>query len=233
MDKTDLGKFSHSLITNIKPNLIGFTAIKNQLRRNLQFNNVYVSLANENSTSSNMYQNSSKLFYNYPNCPIEGWTKRVISTLDASSSVGLALEFIHVETNTIVRDKEGLKRICDRNLLRYDLISLFDFRHVFCICHEPEDLERTYIECSFGKSGCCGWVHPECVGLGFQTKDEVLEMDPVICPICVTYLENMKEITDYCTPSTRYYFKYFIIYLIHKSIVIIIINKQIIKRCDH
>lgn len=32
------------------------------------------------------------------------------------------------------------------------------FDSVFCVCHSPEDLSRNYIECSYGLTGCFGWV---------------------------------------------------------------------------
>jgi hypothetical protein len=47
-----------------------------------------------------------------------------------------------------------------------------------------------YLECSYGKAGCNGWVHPHCVGLNIQTPLEIYGMENVICPYCAYYLDG-------------------------------------------
>jgi hypothetical protein len=66
------------------------------------------------------------------------------------------------------------------------------------------DHENTFIECSYGKAGCNTWVHPQCVGLGYKTKEEIQQMKKIICPFCVAYLEGSGQLDIYTQQSDTY-----------------------------
>ena len=55
-------------------------------------------------------------------------------------------------------------------------------------------MKRSYIECSFGHAGCNRWIHPECVGLGARSEQELTLLPRVICPFCAHYLEGVGQL---------------------------------------
>lgn len=101
--------------------------------------------------------------YRYTNNPTNGWTKYVTVDMQPSKSgkkPGQTRVFyqppFYKET----------KLYCRRDLLKYmqthavprRMRSLISFEEVFCLCHRPEDENTCYIECSYGLTGCFGWV---------------------------------------------------------------------------
>ena len=78
-----------------------------------------------------------------------------------------------------LKNKMELNEYLTRNNMSINIMSRFDFRGVFCVCHEPED-GGSYLECSFGRTGCHGWLHPQCVGLGRRDETELRKMSTVV-----------------------------------------------------
>jgi hypothetical protein len=92
-----------------------------------------------------------------------------------------------------IRSRNDMQIFLTQNGFSMSILSKFDFRNVFCVCHQPEDTNRVYLECSLGLAGCRGWLHSECVGLGFLSDAEMEAMETVVCPLCTIYLEGSNQ----------------------------------------
>jgi hypothetical protein len=151
--------------------------------------------------------------YCYPDCPLVGWTKHVNISILGKNQGKTYVQFS--PPNNLKRrikndnDLKSIKRSREEIPLH-----VFDFRRVFCVCHTPEDLNNNYIECSYGLTGCFGWIHPECVGLGPMDRSQILNMCPVICPFCVAYLTATDQLAEHSTESTLYVLLIIIFYLL-------------------
>jgi len=146
--------------------------------------------------------------YCYMNNPLEGWSKVVSVQLEATKGrrpqggtevsyrAPLLLDGPRC-SQTIRSNADLLQYMQTQGLAQLQsfqrLKRLVRFDSVFCVCHSPEDLSRNYIECSYGLTGCFGWLHPECVGLGPLSREQILQKAAVVCPRCAAFLRATRN----------------------------------------
>jgi hypothetical protein len=139
--------------------------------------------------------------YCYDNTPAEGWRREVAIRMSGKSRGSVDIHYVTPDKRRRFRSRQELQSYLSRFAASVDFIHKFDFRAVFCLCHNNEDTRRSYLECSYGLAGCNRWVHPECVGLGVRSEQELSLMPKVICPCCAKYLEGTGEMATVRTPD--------------------------------
>ena len=138
--------------------------------------------------------------YTYEDNPLPGWSKNICVRMGGKLQGSLEITYCPPERTRRLRNKIELVAYLNRYNLSTYLANRFDFKSVFCVCHTPED-SGSYLECSFGRAGCNGWLHSHCVGLGKRKEGELRDMATVICPLCTQYLESIGA-TDYMKNKT-------------------------------
>lgn len=128
--------------------------------------------------------------YTYDDVPMVGWRKNVSVRMGGKSQGTLEVSYTSPDGKRRLKNKIELNEYLARNGMSTFLATRFDFRGVYCVCHEPED-GGSYLECSFGRAGCHGWLHPQCVGLGRLGEHELRRMATVVCPLCTVYLDSI------------------------------------------
>ena len=128
--------------------------------------------------------------YTYDDVPMIGWRKNVSVRMGGKSQGTLEVSYTPPDGKRRLKNKIELNEYLMRNNMSTFLATRFDFRGVYCVCHEPED-GGSYLECSFGRAGCHGWLHPQCVGLGRLGEHELRRMATVVCPLCTVYLDSI------------------------------------------
>lgn len=184
---------SHTSIKRLK--MRGFYAIKELIDRNKSVLQNNVELRDpENRKTTNAA-------YCYDDTPFEGWRKEISVRMSGKSQGSLDIHYIAKSTKRRFRSQNEIARYLSQNnnnnnsnLPMID-ISRFEFRSVFCVCHSTEDPSRSFLECSFGRTGCNRWMHPECVGLGCRTEHELKLLPRVTCPFCSAYLTDTGELS--------------------------------------
>lgn len=134
--------------------------------------------------------------YCYDDTPIEGWRKEISVRMSGKSQGSLDIHYIAKSTNRRFRSQNEIARYLSQNNLPLIDIKRFEFRSVFCVCHSTEDSSRSFLECSFGRTGCNRWMHPECVGLGCRTEHELKLLPRVTCPFCSAYLTDTGDLSN-------------------------------------
>lgn len=102
--------------------------------------------------------------------------------------------FLQTKKNKKLHFKNDVLQYAVSRGLAESFVEWFEFRKIYCVCHQVEDPTYDYIECSYGKAGCNGWVHPYCVGLGKLSTQQIQYHPPVICPYCVEHLEGAGQL---------------------------------------
>ena len=133
--------------------------------------------------------------YTYEDNPLLGWSKNICVRMGGKAQGSIEITYSPPERTKRLRSKIEIQAYISKNNLSASLISRFDFRSVFCVCHTHED-GGSYLECSFGRAGCNRWLHSDCVGLGKRKEGELRDMDTVLCPLCTVYLESIGAV-DY------------------------------------
>ena len=128
--------------------------------------------------------------YSYEDNPLPGWSKNICVRMGGKNQGSLEITYSPPERTRRMRSKMEIQSYFTKYNLPNSLVSRFDFRSVFCVCHTPED-GGSYLECSFGRAGCNRWLHPQCVGLGKKKEGELRDMVTVVCPFCTVYLESI------------------------------------------
>ena len=128
--------------------------------------------------------------FTYDNVPMPGWQKNVSVRMGGKTQGTLEVSFTPPDGKRRLRNKIELTEYLTRTCQSTNIASRFDFRGVYCVCHEHED-GGSYLECSFGRAGCHGWLHPQCVGLGRRGEHELRQMATVVCPFCTIYLDSI------------------------------------------
>ena len=139
--------------------------------------------------------------YCYDNTPVEGWRREVSIRRSGKTKGGIDIHYVTPDKKRRFRSRQELQSYLNRISASVDFINKFDFRSVFCVCQQCEDHNRSYLECSYGFAGCNHWIHPECVGLGVRTEEELALMPRVICPYCAAYLEGTGEAAAIVKPD--------------------------------
>ena len=135
--------------------------------------------------------------YCYDNTPTEGWRREVAIRMSGKSKGNVDIHYVTPDKRRRFRSRPELHSYLSRTTNSSSFINNFDFRTVFCMCHTPEDSRRSYLECSFGLAGCNRWLHPECVGLGSRSEQELALMPRVVCPYCTSFLEGTGELEEF------------------------------------
>lgn len=134
--------------------------------------------------------------YRWADCPLPGWTKIVQVRMNGKNvgTTDVTYQSPENEYGTRnLRSKNDLQVFLTQNGYSLQILSKFDYRNVFCLCHQPEDSNHVYLECSLGLAGCRGWLHSECVGLGILSDSQMEAMETVVCPLCTIYLEGSNQ----------------------------------------
>lgn len=145
--------------TEIAKFLSQSTAIDVFLSTNSLFSSAKQSINNLPS-SLDILNSSGNPCYCYTDNPITGWTKQIVVRL-SGKTMGLT-EVIYVSPNHLdpiggsrrFRGKVELHAFFVKHGISLSLLSRFNFQGVFCVCHQPEDRNHSYLECSFGFAGC-------------------------------------------------------------------------------
>jgi hypothetical protein len=137
--------------------------------------------------------------YCYDNTPAEGWRREVAIRMSGKSRGSTDIHYVTPDKSRRFRSRQELQSYLSRMSTSADFINKFDFRAAFCTCHQNEDHSRSYLECSYGLAGCNRWVHPECVGLGVRSEQELALMPKVVCPLCTAYLESTGQLESFQT----------------------------------
>lgn len=107
--------------------------------------------------------------YCYKNNPLDGWTFCIDVNIDPDGRTphdeslinqhnGQTTVYYKPPNYAVITNTKALEDYIRSNILPYRTRKHIDFGSVFCVCHAPEDLSRNYIECSYGLTGCFGWV---------------------------------------------------------------------------
>ena len=107
--------------------------------------------------------------YCYKNNPLDGWTFCIDVNIDPDGGTphdasltnqhnGQTTVYYKPPNYAVITNTKALEDYIRSNILPYRTRKHIDFGSVFCVCHAPEDLSRNYIECSYGLTGCFGWV---------------------------------------------------------------------------
>jgi len=140
--------------------------------------------------------------YCFDNTPAEGWRREVAIRMSGKSKGSTDIHYVTPDKRKRFRSRQELSLYLARtNSNSMSFLNSFEFRAAFCLCHEPEDNSRSYVECSYGLAGCNRWLHAECLGLGSRSEQELALMPKVICPYCAAYLKGTGELESFVTPD--------------------------------
>jgi hypothetical protein len=175
------------LIYTDRMDMKGFAAVASALSY-LHPNDVSLTLQGYENVDqwSNVSVTANPSFSYFDN-PMPGWRKDILIRMGGKSQGSLDVVFCPPEGGRRLRTKMELQAYVARFSLSASMVHRFDYRTVYCVCHQPESKE-SYIECSFGRAGCNGWLHSQCVGLGKLGEMDLRAMETVVCPLCATYL---------------------------------------------
>jgi hypothetical protein len=183
--------FANLFKDNDKLSMQGFNGIKNFLNKVNTDQQIKLSLGDDNITEG-LTRTLNPYFY-YENKPLQGWRKEISVRLNGKTRGSIDVCYLSPNKTKRIRNKGEFMNYCTKesNLASPSSINQFDFRNVFCVCHTTEDVNRSYIECSFGKCGCNGWIHSDCVGLGLKCEEDLIKLKKVFCPFCTHYLDSV------------------------------------------
>jgi hypothetical protein len=128
--------------------------------------------------------------YFYDNNPVKGWKKELMLRMNGKTRGKLDIHYHNPDKSRKFRSRADLQAYFEKERIPLSNLNHFSFHSVFCVCQTVENSSLNYLECSYGKCGCNTWIHPQCVGLGHRTEEELHHMDKVICPLCSVYLEG-------------------------------------------
>ena len=195
-----------SSVSNDKLSLEGFTEVKKLLqpyqnRTTRGQKRPYMSLGdlgiNEGWTT--ILTNAA---YCFDNTPSEGWRREVAIRMSGKSRGSTDIHYVTPDKRKRFRSRQELStHLARTNSNSMSFLNSFEFRSAFCLCHEPEDNSRSYVECSYGLAGCNRWLHAECLGLGSRSEQELALMPKVICTYCAAYLKGTGELESFVTPD--------------------------------
>lgn len=131
--------------------------------------------------------------FRYEDVPFPGWTREITVRMQGPRKGDCMISYAPPQGLRRVKNKHDLfhnYKGTDRTYIQGQAAK-FDFRQVYCVCHVTErGGTGTFIECSFGKAGCNGWMHEECVGLGV-TDPPAQPHESLVCPLCSHYLDGV------------------------------------------
>lgn len=135
--------------------------------------------------------------------PMPGWCRLLYLRLSGKTKGRVDIHYRSPESNHRIRSRGDLmsyglhsKYLSSGESFPFDS---FSFSVPFCVCQQSEsrDSPLAYIECSHGKCGCNGWVHPVCVGLGNCSEEEMHRLPRIVCPFCTAYLEATDSLEQF------------------------------------
>lgn len=131
--------------------------------------------------------------FTYTDKPMVGWCKEISVALHGKSKGRTKVRYRSPIEGKSISSKVELQNYLSSSGRSIDLMTYFDFRENFCVCHVPEDKREPFIKCSYGLAGCNGWVHTYCIGLGRLTPRQIDDHLDVVCPYCTVYLEEIDQ----------------------------------------
>lgn len=135
--------------------------------------------------------------------PMPGWCRLLYLRLSGKTKGRVDIHYRSPESSHRIRSRGDLMSygLHSKYLTSGESFPLdsFSFSVPFCVCQQPElrDSPLAYIECSYGKCGCNGWVHPVCVGLGNCSEEEMHRLPRIVCPFCTAYLEATDSLQQF------------------------------------
>jgi len=188
-DSNDQAPNGYSVETKNVFQYRGFVALKEFLS-NLQTNHPIPSVEIRSRFIENNDVLVTGVSFCYENSPVKGWRKELMLRMNGKTRGKLDTYFQNPQRTRKFRSRADLQVYFEKERIPLGNLNKFNFQVVFCVCQSREDSSRHYLECSYGKCGCNTWIHPECVGLGYRTEEELHHMDKVICPLCSVYLDG-------------------------------------------
>jgi hypothetical protein len=154
------------------------------------FPRLEVSLKDETSDGT-----GKRIKFVWDNRPVVGWRQQIRLKLVGKSRGKLEVGYSSMTTNKgkKYRNIDELSTVL-RESGQFHLKDKFEFQAVYCVCQTPEEPTRPFLECAYGQCGCNAWVHPECVGLGTRSEEELQKMSTIICPFCSFFLEGSSQL---------------------------------------
>ena len=185
---------------NAKLSMQGFAAVKDFMQSSRARCPCFFSMG-DLGIQEGWSTSASNVAYYFEDCPLQGWRKEISIRMSGKSRGSTDIHYIKPDRTGRLRARQDLQQYFTQNGISLGMMSMFEFRSAFCVCHEPEDSDSSYLECSYGLAGCNRWLHPECVGLGLRVEEELQRMPPVICPLCANYLRGTGELEKFRTPD--------------------------------
>ena len=189
-----------------KLDILGFINISSQIRR--IHPNLTLLVTVDGHTNYASWPRFTNPAYSYMDVPIPGWKMELIVHLSGKRTGKLDVTYVSPGHSMGAirrhRTRGDLKSYFSKLIpsqndqLYLDLCAPFSFHKRFCVCHNSRTESASYIECSFGKGGCHGWIHPQCVGLPDSlSSQELSDLGHVVCPLCVLYLEGCGKLQEF------------------------------------
>jgi hypothetical protein len=183
-----------------KLDITGFIHISQALTYIYPLDDMFLSIAGNSNTKewfSSRYTCTNPSF-SYRNTPLFNWRKDVNVRMTGKSMGTLEVTYAPPEGNRRLRSKIEVQNYFQKHQIHEYFSQKFEFKAIYCICHNRMDNQgmgkQSYIECSYGKAGCGGWVHPECVGLGSLNTSQLMQLNNIICPYCFLYLTGTNQV---------------------------------------
>lgn len=188
---------NHTNLTHpIQLNIKGFIGVAKLLQRIFPIN-VYMTVGGSTNIDEWIERGGNPCFC-YPDNPITGWKREIIVRMSGRTIGHTEVVYVSPQQNKRIRNKNDLIAYFNKYDISMTLLPKFSFHGVSCICHSSDNSSNIHLECSFGLCGCRQWLHPKCVCLDpLMTKVQIQELDAMICPFCVAYLEELNEIELY------------------------------------
>jgi hypothetical protein len=209
----------------------GFLEIQRHLASNnnsnsrfyLRMDSVEVEGEDNNEDGTAIPQQIQIPTYVWQDKPIFGWRKEVTVRVDGLSAGGIDVSYVpppsttnnsnnnhNNQQPTNIRNEAELKIAAVTHNLPQQVQGLFAYSaRTTCFCQgciiNKVKLGRRskLIQCVYGKAGCNGWLHKECIEMCVGTAPKGHSLwTKAICPLCVKYLMGTGELAHYYEDGT-------------------------------
>lgn len=154
------------------------------------------------------------IMFSYAEEPVPGWTRLLYLRLSGKTKGKIDIHYLPPSSSHRFRSRGDLHSYIKHSLPTKEgekFMERVSFSATFCVCQRPEhqhshmhsssphirSVQKHFVECSYGKCGCNGWIHPVCVGLGHCSEAEMRQLPRLICPFCSVYLEATGSLTQF------------------------------------
>lgn len=198
----------------------GFLALQAMLQK-VSAGHRAPSLSMRTQTHDDGFVTVHTVVFRYEHTPLPGWTKEIHLRLAGKSKGKVDVHYTSPNSQRRFRARgdlqlylegEGLIAISSSSSSSSSSTSLpfssrsmldrFDFHATFCVCQQAQQEDEanqatTFVECSFGRCGCNGWVHSTCIGLGLMPEERIHHLPRIICPFCSVFLQHSGQLHMY------------------------------------